>query len=541
MVARFLTLKLTLMGNTFRRSVWQTIGMIVAALYALGTVGLLVAVMVFVGVAGDPAWAAVAITLGGVLTVVGWWLIPIFAFGVDATLDPHRFSTFAIPRRTLLAGLAVAGLVSVPGIATVLLALGVSFAWVLEPGVFLVSLVGAVLGIATCVLGSRAITTLLAPVLESRRYREVVTIVALVLVVMIGPFVGWLANGVEVSVQGGPAEGGEASTGAQLLPLFEQVASVVGWTPFGAAWSLGGAAYAGDWAGLAGRLTVALATIALAWVVWDRALARALVRPPVGDGGGGKAKGLGAFGRVPFSPTWAVTARTATYWLRDPRYSGSIAIIPLLPVIMYFAGQSTGSFFMLLATGPFVGWILGFSISNDIGYDNTAFALHVSSGVDGRADRWGRAIPMLAMGPLLSAATVVVSVWIADSWHLTLPLLGLALGLLLVSTGVSCAASARLVYPVAKPGESPLKSPQGAAMATFAAQGLGFVITLGLSLPVLAVGITAIVLGSVLWGVVAVVVGVLYGALILVLAVRFGARVYDRRLPELLQQVQSFP
>jgi ABC-2 type transport system permease protein len=41
--------------------------------------------------------------------------------------------------------------------------------------------------------------------------------------------------------------------------------------------------------------------------------------------------------------------------------------------------------------------------------------------------------------------------------------------------------------------------------------------------------------------VITVVVGALYGALILVLAVRFGARVYDRRLPELLQQVQSFP
>lgn len=536
MVARFLTLKLTLLGNTFRRSVWQTIGLIVAALYALGVVGMVVGLVVFLGVAGEPAWAGVAITLGGAVLVVGWWLIPIFAFGVDATLDPHRFTTFAIPRRTLVAGLAVAGLVSVPGIATVLMALGTSAAWVLEPGVLLVALVGAVLGVATCVIGSRAITTVLAPVLESRRYREVVTIVAVMLVVMIGPLIGWLTNGVEVSV-GGDADG----TGLEFYGVFEQAAGVVGWSPFGAAWSLAGTAYAGDWTGLFGRLAVALGTIALAWFVWDRALARALVSPPVGGGSGSRAKGLGAFGRVPFSPTWAVTARTATYWLRDPRYSGSIAIVPLLPVIMYFTSQSTGNFFMLLATGPFVAWILGFSISNDIAYDNTAFALHVSAGVDGAADRWGRAIPMLVVGPLISAATVLVSVWAADSWHLTLPLLGLAFGSLLVSTGVSCAVSARLVYPVAKPGESPLKSPQGAAVATVVAQGLGFAITLGLSLPVFAVGIAALVLGGVGWGVATLVLGVLYGAVILVLAVRFGARVYNRRLPELLQQVQSFP
>jgi ABC-2 type transport system permease protein len=110
-----------------------------------------------------------------------------------------------------------------------------------------------------------------------------------------------------------------------------------------------------------------------------------------------------------------------------------------------------------------------------------------------------------------------------------------------VSTGVSCAVSARLVYPVAKPGESPLKSPQGAAMATIVSQGIGFIVTVGLALPVFAVGIAAIVVGGLLWGIATLVVGVLYGALILVLAVRFGARVYDRRLPELLQQVQSFP
>jgi ABC-2 type transport system permease protein len=539
MVARFLTLKLTLMGNTFRKSVWQTIGMIVAALYALGVVGALVILVGALAYVGDPAWAGLAITLGGALTVVGWWIIPIFAFGVDATLDPHRFTTYAIPRRTLLAGLAVAGLVSVPGIATVLVALGTSFAWVLEPGVLVVALAGAVLGVATCVIGSRAITTLLAPVLESRRYREVVTIVAVMLVVMTGPLIGWLANDVEVSVEAGPGSG--SSMGMLLLPLSEQAAALVGWTPFGAAWSLAGIAHDGDWAGLAGHLAVALGTIGLAWLVWDRALARALVRPPVGDGSGGKAKGLGAFGRVPFSPTWAVAARTATYWVRDPRYSGSIAIVPLLPVIMYVSAQSTGNFFMLLATGPFVAWILGFSISNDVGYDNTAFALHVAAGVDGRADRWGRAVPMLLVGPVVCVATVLVSVWIADSWHLTLPLLGLSLGLLLVGTAVSCAVSARLVYPVAKPGESPLKSPQGAATATIVSQGLGFLVTVGLSLPVLAVGVAALMLGGVLWGTATLVVCVLYGFLILVMAVRFGARVYNRRLPELLQQVQSFP
>ena len=44
MVAQFVRLKLTLMGNTFRRSVWQTIGFLVGALYGLFVVGMLVVI-----------------------------------------------------------------------------------------------------------------------------------------------------------------------------------------------------------------------------------------------------------------------------------------------------------------------------------------------------------------------------------------------------------------------------------------------------------------------------------------------------------------
>ena len=49
MVAQFVRLKLTLMGNAFRRSVWQTIGFVVGVLYGLFVVGMLVVGMVFLG------------------------------------------------------------------------------------------------------------------------------------------------------------------------------------------------------------------------------------------------------------------------------------------------------------------------------------------------------------------------------------------------------------------------------------------------------------------------------------------------------------
>src|SRR5699024_11530822 len=44
----------------------------------------------------------------------------VFFTGVDLTLDPANFGTFGIPTRSLVPGLAMAGLVTIPGAATLL-------------------------------------------------------------------------------------------------------------------------------------------------------------------------------------------------------------------------------------------------------------------------------------------------------------------------------------------------------------------------------------------------------------------------------------
>lgn len=541
MVAQLVRLKLTLLVNTFRRSAWQTVGLVIASLYALGLVATVVIAAVATGVY-DPAAAGLVLTLGGALAVFGWWLIPVFLFGVDATLDPQRFVTFAIPRRTLLTGLALAAGISVPGIATALAALGSSLAWWRTPVLLPVALLSAALGVATCVVGSRAVTTALAPLLESRRYREVLAIVALAAVVLVGPAISSVmqalgvaekeVDGSSVSVTVGGSEG--------LLRAAEQLAGIVAWTPFGAAWSLPATLYDGDWVAFAGRLAVALASLALLWLVWDRALARSLVTPPVGGGRGSKAKGLGWFGRFPATPLGAVAARCTTYWLRDPRYSGSLAIVPLLPIVLYISGGASGVPIVLIV-GPVVAWVLGFAVSNDVAYDYTAFALHVSTSTDGRTDRWGRALPVLMFGVPLVVLLVVLSVALTGRLDALPALLGLSLGTLPLSLGVASAISSRFLYPVPKPGESPLKQPQGAAVATMVAQLLALLITAGLSVPALGLTIWSVSTGNIALGWAVLLVGPAVGIVTLLVGIRIGARTYDRRAPELLQQVLSFP
>ncbi|SKC52131.1 hypothetical protein [Krasilnikoviella flava] len=530
MVAQLVRLKLTLLANTFRRSVWQTVGLVLGSLYGLGVLVLVVAAAVAGGTA-DPVVTGHVVTVVGALVVLAWWVVPVFAFGVDATLDPRRFVTFAIPRRTLLAGLALAGLVSIPAAVTTLGALGVSLAWWRHPVALVAGVLGGLLATALCVVGSRATTTALAPLLDSRRSREVLTIVAVLPLVLIGPAVGWLANGVEVTVGGSP-DGLDAA----LAPLVQ----VVGWTPLGAPWGLASAAGEGAWGLFLARLAISVAALALAWWVWDRSLARELVTPR-GGGEAAAAKGLGWFGRLPATPTGAVAARAATYWLRDPRYAASIAMVPLLPLVLLAVGLTNGAGGgLLLVMAPLAAWLLGFGISNDVGYDNTAFALHVATGTPGRVDRWGRVLPVLVGGLPLSLAFALVGCAVAGRWDALPALLGLTLGVLGASLGISSAVSARLVYPVPRPGESPFKSPQGATMATMLAQMAAMAITLAVSVPTLALAVPAILLPMATLGWVALGVGVVTGAVVLLLGVRWGARTYDRRLPELLQQVMAF-
>ena len=81
-------------------------------------------------------------------------------------------------------------------------------------------LVGAVLGRATCVVGSRATTTGLSSLVAHRRFREVLAALAIVPFILIGP----LMSGV---------------TGLHLTRhTVDRAAEVLGWTPVGAAWAL---------------------------------------------------------------------------------------------------------------------------------------------------------------------------------------------------------------------------------------------------------------------------------------------------------------
>ncbi len=112
-------------------------------------------------------------------------------------------------------------------------------------------------------------------------------------------------------------------------------------------------------------------------------------------------------------------------------------------------------------------------------------------------------------------------------------------GPLLTGLGLSSVVSARFVYPVPLPGQSPFATPSGSVGVNLLTQLIGFTALVVLVLPEVVLAVVAIVRGSVGLGVVALVVGLVLGSVLLVVGVRLGGRLYDRRAPELLQAVTA--
>jgi len=518
-VAHLLRLKLVLLRNSFKRSTAQLIGVILGGLYGLGILSVLIVGLVLLGTA-DIELIRTILVIGGSATVLGWILIPIAATGIDMTLDPARFVTFAIPMRQLLTGLVLGGLLGIPGIVTLVAALAQVFTWIRYPAAAVTALVCGLVAVLLCVVASRLVTTAVSSITGSRRFKDVNGIVAFIPLIFLGPIIG----GVTAGFQNSP---GFASS----------LADVLAWTPLGALWAAPADVAAGD-AGLAVvRFLIGTGTLALFLVLWSRSLSHALVTPPynaVTKRAGGN---LGWLGRFPATPAGAVAARALTYWLRDPRYFASLIVIPFIAVLLYFSGGESGGAFAFL--GPITAFMMAWSISADISYDNTAFSVHVSTGVSGRDDRLGRAAGLLVFALPITLVFTVVPLLITGRADDLPVMLGLSLGLLLTGAGLSSIVSARYTYNVPLPGESAFKTPPGTNFTMFAVQFIGWCVMLLLALPEVVLTILYFVTGNALFGWLNLLVGLTLGTVLLVIGIRAGGRWYDRRAPELLLAVSA--
>lgn len=519
MVAHLLKLKLLLLRNSLRRSTWQLVGVILGGLYGLGLLGLVVAGLIALGTV-DLELVRTIVVLGGSAAVLGWLVIPLVASGVDMTLDPARFVTFAVPMRQLMTGLALGGVIGIPGIVTLIAFLTLTLTWIRYPLAAVAALICAVCAVLLCVVGSRLITTAGTALASSRRFKDLSSTIAIIPLVLLGP----IFAGITAGFQSSPEFAGD-------------LADILGWTPLGVFVAVPADLAAGAWLTALARFAIGVGTIAVLAYLWHRSLSHALVTPPYNAVTRKGAGHLGLFSRFPATPTGAVAARALTYWIRDPRYAASIVVVPLLPILLWFISGDSGNPFLLNYLGPVTAFLLAWSISADISYDNTSFWLHLSAGVSGRNDRAGRAIALLVFAVPVVLAFTVVPLWLSGSLADLPTMLGLSLGALLTGTGFSSVLSARYTYNVPLPGESPFKTPPGTGFSMLAIQALGWVGLLVLLAPEIGLAIAYLLTGSAVLGWLTLLAGLALGTAVLVGGIRLGGAWYDRRGPELLQAV----
>lgn len=517
MVAQFLRLKLRLLANTFRRSPWQVVGILIALVYGLGAA--LIAVVGLVALRFAPVELAGSIvTSGGSLILVGFLLVPL-AFGVDDTLDPRAFSLFGIPTTRLAVALGVTALIGVPSIVVAIVAIAQIVTWSRDPLAAVLAVIGALVIVASCTLSARVSTSIAAFLLATRRAREVSALIALLAIVSLSPLIvvllslDWAKDG---------------------LGALSSIAAVAGWTPLGAAWAAPAAAASGHVAEALAKAFIGIAFAAGLAVAWRALVARMLVTPQR-IARERDYSGLGWFGRMPDTAAGAVAARSITYWLRDARYHTSLLAIPVAPLIFVIVLSVAGvpSTTLSLIPIPVMCLFLGWSSHNDIAYDNTAIWLHVASNTSGFSDRIGRLVPSLLLGiPLILVGSPLCAWWYGSAAILP-SLIGVSACILFAGLGLSSVISARFPYPAVRPGDSPFAQPQASGSAAGLIQSLAFFLALLIALPPAILGIVGITSGGAwTWG--AFALGLVLGAAALYVGVRWGAAIFARRSPELL-------
>jgi ABC-2 type transport system permease protein len=455
--------------------------------------------------------------------LLGWLLLPVLGFGSDETLDPLRLALFPIPRRSLMAGLLGAALVGVPAVATAGALAGALVGWSRGVGTLLVLADVALLPLV-CATGSRAVVTALAPLLRSRRGRDLA-----VLLTMLMGVLGYAAQLVLPHGQDDP----EA-----LRRRLDAAARVVRRTPFGWPGDALVAARDGRYATAGAELLgLALLGLGLLWL-WAASLDRALT---TSDAAAPEPERRDAAlaprllrGLLPRGRAGAVAARDLRYLWRDPRRRaqqlGMLGFALVLPMVAFRDGGSVRPFALV-----YPALMIGLSGANQLGFDGAAWWLHVAAGVDGRADLLGKNLAtLLVMLPALGLAAAG-HVALGASPATTLAALGVAAGAAAISLGLADVVSVRAPYALPPSRSNPWATGANQGCATGLYAFLAFFATMLLLTP--SIVLVAVGRHHRPLAVTGVLLALAVGGAVWAAGLAVAGRDLDRRAPEVLAKI----
>ena len=528
-MARLLVrLKLRLLANTLQRGGAPAVGLVLSALVALaaGAWGF----WLLSTVETEEFWAHLVVICYAAI-FIGWLLLPALTFAADETLDPRRFALLPITPRRLVGGLLVSGAVGPGPVATLVGASGaVLGAWRLSGAVGPVALaaLATVLLLAVSVAWSRAVLTVASRLLGSRRGRDLIAVLGIVVAAGI-----WLvATTAEELVVPGDVD-------AEAAPDLAGPAGAARWLPGG----LAGAVIADGARGRPGIALLALLGV-VAWLLaglgsWVAALRWTRGRAAAAGGPPPRRSDLypRGLGWLPRTRTTAVAARFLRGLTRDARVrtQALLHLFLVVPVLALAVGGGAlqapwSPMLAVLVVVPF--GLLG---ANQLGLDGPALWLHEVSGARPAADLLGRCLG-LALGALPVAVLAAVGLAaVNDAWAHVPAAVVAAVAALAVVLGVATMAAVVLPAPVPEEPDNVFGSSEaGQGCVGTSMMLVTLVVQMVLLLPVLIGLRVAAGPGS---GLAVAGVALGYGALVLAGTTTLAAMILRSRGPELLAAV----
>gem|GEM_PF-415616 len=515
-------LKLRLLRNALRASAAAKVSFIVST-----TVAVLVAIAAFTVLAllrGQRASVDVTAVIFTTFAF-GWLVLPIFAFGLDGTLDPATLALYPLRIRPLAVGLLAASASGAWPLANLAGLLGVTVGLARGPFGLLVAVVAVPLQVLFCITLARFVTTSMARLLRSRRGKDLAAFLIIPIFALYEFFTQVVPR--------------VAAEGRISVSSFGGVDSWLRWLPPGLAAHAIADASDGHPGTAVARLALLAAVIAgLGWL-WVRSLGRALVTADTSMRSSrvrSAALPLAGFGL-----RGTVTARVWIYQRRDPLslvYWVMTAVIMVAASISSILGRQEHPS-VLLVSAIFGAGFVGAFHANAVGLTGPPFLIEALALPTPRALRAYFTSQDIALGVIAVPLITAVSFGLAAAVRSPAEgFVAVAVGLagLGAALAISSIFTVVLAYPMAKRAGSPM--PQ-------AAQGYG-VYALGSTLgtlacaavatvPVIAVAALTSADPAEVRVPVLVLSAALYGLTLAWAGVRVAARAAGGKLPELCQ------
>ena len=514
------SLKLRSLANAVRSSRRARIAFILST-----TAATVVAIAVFVSLARLRGHSAAVDEATAIFTMFAfaWLVLPIFSFGLDATLDPATLAPYPLRARPLAVGLLAGSAAGVWPLANVVGLLGVTIGLAHGAGLA-VAPAAVLLQVLFCITLARFVTTSLAGLLRSRRGKDLAAFLLLPVFALY-----------QVITQVVPRMAFEGRLGPGSFAGLDRW---LRWLPPGLATHAVQYASAGHTGAALLCLLLLAAVIVALGCLWTAILRRAMVSVDTSTQSSAVRQSPLPFARFGLRGTVA-----ARFWIYQRREPSSLIYWGIVAVVMIASSASsllTPSYRGALLSSAGIGAaLLAIFHSNSAGMTGPAFVFEAMAMTSRRALRCyfsgqNLALCLIAV-PLLSAISFGLA---TVAGH---PAAGfIAVAVDFAAIGASMALSniftARLPYPTEKREGSPVRgAAQGhAARALWATLGslLGTAVAVG---PVAAAEVLTSTDPAPVRIPVLLLCAAGYGIALAYAGVRIAARVAEQTMPDLCQ------